>query len=335
MVSSGLNATAQEVSDNTLLNGRNNRLGNLSLQQICQLKPEHIQYQHRKDILLAMRRILACSDQLFSVDDIERLVSLARYLCDWPALLRLQELGLWQASAIEIAQAEIQMGRFDRALARVDIALQSQACDMGLVIAKQELEQTVKNMPYPLAELTNGPVSLTPVHFHHVADFGWQYADSSIAELCSLPGFPSAQHWMHWLYCCQQEKERSLFAVIHQAYGFIGSVSLQVFNGLGFFYYWLGTDFQGMGLGPTAVEILMRIGRCYLGMESCYAKVFDYNIASNKAIAKLGFERLPFKALPPSEAEVFYYLGDPRDSGDHYQHLGWLLDAMRSGIILQ
>lgn len=331
MASPGFNVSAAAVSDIT----ESNTPEYLSLAQICQLKLESIQYQQRTTILLAVRHLLDHSNLHCSDDELAKLVELARYLCDWPALLRLDAMGLWKASAIEIAQVEIQMGQYDKALTRIDMALQSQAFNKKLLAIKQDLELTIKNMPYPLVELKSGSVSLTPMHFHHIADFGWQYADADIAKLCSLPLFPSAQHWIHWLYCCQQEKERALFAVMHETYGFIGSVSLQVFNGIGFFYYWLGKDFQGVGLGPKAVDILMHIGRCYHGMKSCYAKVFSYNIASNKAIAKLGFTRLPFKALPPSEAEVFYYLGKTKARSDHQLHLGRLLETMNSGIVLQ
>lgn len=334
MASIHTEAAPSGQSNRTLAPGVDSTLATLELTQLCQLTHGQIQHQNRKDIMLAVRRVLDEHQLPFSPFEVEGLAALARYLCDWPILRRLQDIGAWTATANEVALAEIQMGRFDKALSMLESALEKQPFDAGLHKAKQEISQFVTNVPYQLSDLQNGPVSLTPLNFNHVADFGWQYGDASIAKLCNLPKFPSAQHWVHWLHLCQQEKERRLFAVMHEEFGFIGSVSLQVFNGIGFFYYWLGADFQGLGLGPKAVDILMSVGRRYLGMECCYAKVFDFNKPSHRAIVKLGFERLPFKAAAPSEAEVFYYQGEEKDIEQHHKELARLLDKMNSGIDL-
>ncbi len=327
--------SAHGNSSPLFLNGGESPLAKLSLTELCQLTHGQIQHHNRKDIMLAVRRVLDEHGQPFSNFEVEGLATLVRYLCDWSTLGRLQERGNWQTTASEVALAEIQMGLFDKALNRVEKALMVRPFDAELMKVRQELSQLVANTPYKLPDLRNGAISITPLNFNHVADFGWQYADRSIGELCNLPQFPSAQHWMHWLHLCQQENNRFLFAVMHEEYGFIGSVSLQVFNNIGFFYYWLGTDFHGLGLGPKAVEILMRIGKQYLNMNCCFAKVFDYNKPSHKAISKLGFERLPFKAQAPSEAEVFYYLGQEKNGRDLHKQLAWLLDEMRSGIVLE
>lgn len=310
-------------------------LAALSLQQLCQLPHELIRHQHRLDLIHAIRSCIAEPGVRLSEANSRKLVKLMIYLSDWPGLKLLQRLGLWSPSPVEKSLADIQMGKFDRALDSLNSALQSGAAEPSLQATQQELVRLIRQMPCPAQALARGALSLTPLQFYHVADFGWQYGDTEIAKLCNLPVFSSAQHWMAWLHLCQQEKERHLFAVMHQEYGFIGSVSLQLFDGIGFFYYWLGKDFQGQGYGPLAVDLLMAAGRDYLGMHSCYAKVFDYNLASNRAITKLGFTALPFKALPPSEAEVFYYMGQARELTEHHDVLSWLLDKLNSGIHLK
>lgn len=310
-------------------------LAAMSLQQLCQLPHEFIRHQHRLDIMHAIRSCVAQSGVCLSEAETRKLVKLMMYLSDWPGLKLLQELGLWSPSPVEKSLADIQMGKFDLALDSVNTEVQSGAAEPSLGATQQELVRLIRQMPFPAEILARGALSLTPLQFYHVADFCWQYGDTEIAKLCNLPVFSSGQHWMAWLHLCQQEKERHLFAVMHQDYGFIGSVSLQVFDGIGFFYYWLGKDFQGQGFGPIAVELLMAAGRDYLGMHSCYAKVFDYNLASNRAITKLGFERLSLKALPPSEAEIFYYMGQVRELTEHHDALSWLLDKLNSGIHLK
>jgi len=309
-------------------------LSSLSLRQLCQLPHAAVQPQQRLAVMQAARAVLTDPSTLLSKADAGKLAALAHYLCDWPLLQSMQAQGLWQPAVADQTLPAIQLGQFDRALGTVGKALATGDTNERLQAMRQALLQMLRQLPYPLAALQQGAVSLTPLQFHHVADFIWQYADPAISRLCNLPVFPSAEHWLTWLYLCQQEPARRLFAVMHAEYGFIGSVSLQVFDGIGFFYYWLGADFQGQGYGPAAVDVLMQLGRQYLGMQCCYAKVFDYNLVSNKAISKLGFQRLTLRALPPAEAEVFYYLGSTQSLADHHRSLGHLLQQMNSGIEL-
>lgn len=309
-------------------------LSNLSLRQLCQLPHAAVQPQQRLAVMRAARAVLTDHSALLSKADAGKLAALAYYLCDWPLLQMMLDRGLWQPEAAEQALPAIQLGQFQRALYTIGQALATGATAERLQVLHKALRQMLQQQPYPLAALQQDAISLTPLQFHHVADFIWQYADPSIGQLCNLPVFQSAEHWMTWLYLCQQEPERHLFAVMHTDYGFIGSVSLQVFDGVGFFYYWLGTDFQGQGFGPVAVDLLLKHGQQQLGISCCYAKVFEYNLVSDKAISKLGFQRLALRALPPSEAEVFYYLGAAQNDAAHHFCLGKLLKQMNSGIEL-
>jgi len=309
-------------------------LSSLSLRQLCQLPHAAVQPQQRMAVMRAMRAVLTDPSTLLSTADARKVAALAHYLCDWPLLQMMLDRGLWQPVVAEQVMPAIQLGQFDRALGTVTQALATGNTSDQLQALSQALVPLLRQLPCPVAALQQDAIRLTPLQFHHVADFIWQYADPAISRLCNLPMFPSAEHWLTWLYLCQQEPARHLFAVMHAEYGFIGSVSLQVFDGIGFFYYWLGADFQGQGYGPAAVDVLMQLGRQYLGMQCCYAKVFDYNLISNKAIRKLGFQHLTLRALPPAEAEVFYYLGSKQSLADHHRCLGLLLQQMNSGIDL-
>lgn len=306
----------------------------MSLRQLCQLPHAEVQPQQRLTVMRAARLALADSQSELSGADTNKLVALAHHLCDWPLLQQMQARGLWRPAVAEQLLPALQLGQFEQALHKVEQLVSSGVSTDWLRPVQQALLQELRQQPYPQAVLQQGSVSLTPLRFHHVADFIWQYADPSIGQLCNLPVFQSAEHWMTWLYLCQQEPARHLFAVMHTDYGFIGSVSLQVFDGVGFFYYWLGADFQGQGFGPIAVNLLLQLGQQHLGMCCCYAKVFEYNLVSNKAISKLGFQRLALQALPPSEAEVFYYRGAAQNDAAHHFRLGKLLKQMNSGIEL-
>lgn len=305
-----------------------------SLKKLSRLRIGAIQSYNRLDIMLALRRCLAQDPSAVLPSEAESLVALARYLCDWPMLIKMQQLGLWCPFAEEEALAEIQMGEFERALTKVKLALSRQPTNIDLIQACHDIQQLFLKMPYQQKDLKSNGLSLTPLSLNHLADFAWQYADPAIAERCNLPKFTSSLQWMAWMQLCQQDERRHLFAVMHDEYGFVGSVSLQVFNNIGFFYYWIGTDFQGKGLGPKAVEILLNVAKKYHGLTFCYAKIFNYNKPSHIAIGKLKFKRLPFTAKAPSESEVFYYRGAMLSEQQHYQQLQWLLIQLKSGIEL-
>ncbi|WP_337880239.1 GNAT family N-acetyltransferase [Rheinheimera sp.] len=280
-----------------------------------------------------MRRLLTQAQRKGECSDLSVLTGLACHLCDWPLLQQIQQLQEKTDLLLHIQPAVLQ-GQFEQACSHLQAASRSPAQADSARALQQELATLRQQLPCTEAELHQGCISLTPLHYHHVADFGWQYADPSIASLCNLPQFVSAEHWLGWLYQCRQERARHLFAVMHQEWGFIGSVSLQLFHGVGFFYYWLGKDFQGLGLGPLAVQILLRLGR-RLGMHCCFAKVFNFNLPSQKAILRSGFTHLPFTARTPSEHEQFYYLGPAQHQFWLHHQLQELLSLLHSGIELE
>ena len=178
--------------------------------------------------------------------------------------------------------------------------------------AYQQLQQQVKSLPKGIDALHADPLRLTPLQSHHEQDFLWQYADPKIAELCNLPDFNDEdKDWQQWLETYRKKSRAHLFAVNHSYWGFIGSVSLELSRDCGFFYYWLGRDFQGHGFGPQAVMIMLDWARQYLGLRHCYATTYKDNIASKKAMGKMGFRPLPFQVILPDnpdyEEDLFYW----------------------------
>lgn len=157
----------------------------------------------------AMGWLLKERPQCFKDVDINRLVKMSHHLCDWPFLFRFYQQGLWSVPAERIALLEGQMGFFDAALNR----MRREPLPKGNKVAQfiWEIQQTV---PYPEVDLIEERLSLTPLQYHHVTDFCWQYADKKIARLCNLPVFTSSEEWLSWLHVCQQEKERKLLRLL-------------------------------------------------------------------------------------------------------------------------
>ncbi len=171
---------------------------------------------------------------------------------------------------------------------------------------------------------------LEPLAHHHLADFAWQYHDPLIAELCCLPSFSDDQQWHDWLDDSYRLGDQRIDAVIHRQWGFIGSVSLILHNGVGFFYYWLGPDFRGFGFAPRAVALLLAEAEERWGMHTCYAKVYAYNESSRHALSKLGFVDLEISASAPHEEEIFYRKGTVLPRPRMVEELHGLLGAMGS-----
>lgn len=175
-------------------------------------------------------------------------------------------------------------------------------------------------------------LALEPLAHHHEPDFAWQYHDPAIARLCCLPVFIDALDWHHWLAGIWRDGRRLPYAVLHDEWGFIGCVSLALHRDLGFFYYWLGRDFQGLGYGPRAGQLLLALGERANGLRCCYAKAFDYNLRSRRGLEKIGFTDLGMRGAGDDCNQVFYRRGPPQARGRSVDELHQLLDSMDASV---
>ncbi|PCK07316.1 MAG: hypothetical protein COA42_14935 [Alteromonadaceae bacterium] len=279
--------------------------------------------------------------------------ALCERLCDWPLLINIslfQQLRLYayldvppieesrlfnidmRRNSKSLALGYFQQGYYFEAKQCIEEALEASPDDDSLKTYGYYLDyQAHKLASYSASQ---GDLKLVLLSDTHAEDFTFQYADSDIAKLCSLPTFEDTADWFSWLEEARSDSDRTLFAVMHQHWGFIGSVSLEVHEQVGFFYYWLGRDFQGQGLGPKAVRLLLAWGKKCLDLSCCYAKVYDYNMSSQKALSKIGFQSLPFRARRPYTDERFYYFGNKKSTEACHVELANLLTSMMSVLRL-
>lgn len=150
----------------------------------------------------------------------------------------------------------------------------------------------------------------------HLQLLGHQHIDSFIqiysedtAFLCRLPLYTDSEDWHGWLRAQHQDPSEQLFTVMHSSWGMIGVVSLVMHEHRGFFYYWIGDEFRGCSYGPSAVSLLLQTASEYWGLNTCYAKAYEFNQASHSGLLKLGFEELSVRAAAPSDDERFYRWG--------------------------
>ena len=263
----------------------------------------------------------------------ETLLQLACAWCDWPLLLAIcermeaaDELPGWAGALM--ATAQLRLGAAQTALTRARTLALLHPQDGWAVEMHDALKRWIAFVDGSAPAIVDEQLRLEPMGHHHAEDFRWQYADPTIAQRCCLPTFDDDAHWHRWLDQCWGYGDQRVYAVIHADWGFIGSVSLIVRGDVGFFYYWLGSDFQGHGLGPAAVRLLLEDAHRQSGLRACYAKVFHDNTASRRALEKLGFDALDICPAPPDADEMFYRFGSAQSREDNVEELRTLFERM-------
>lgn len=261
------------------------------------------------------------------------LIALLRAWCDWPLWLALRNAGDARDGGdvdLNTIDALFRMGLQHEAETRCRRRLFTHPRDRATAGMHAQLQAWRGFLEARAMPIEGEVMRLEPLGHHHCADFAWQYWDPDIAGLCCLPSFGDDVVWHRWLDECWGYGDQRLYAVIHRDWGFVGSVSLTMHGDLGFFYYWIGRDFQGHGLGPAAVRLLLDDAFAHHGMVACYAKVFEGNAPSRRALARLGFETLDFRPAPPHDDEVLYRLGPPQARRDSVEALRRLFERMGS-----
>jgi RimJ/RimL family protein N-acetyltransferase len=265
------------------------------------------------------------------------LLDLASRWCAWPLAAQVGEALAREAlpsgdDALRLMEAWRHMGQSGEALA-LALRLQLAAPDdwryadaYADLLAWANWRDRVPRADGP--DWGEPELSLEPMAHHHASDFAWQYHDPSIAHLCCLPGLDDPADWHRWLDEVYGYGDQLVYAIRHGDWGFIGCASLVVHQDVGFFYYWLGPEFQGQGLGPRAVSLLLAMAQHEYGLRCCYAKVFDYNLRSRRALEKLGFEDLGMRGAGDDADQMFYRWGEERTRAAVIKELHWLLERM-------
>lgn len=248
---------------------------------------------------------------------------LAYRLCDWPLMIDIfKYLSVFRPTekpsdfteqvmveVLHCAVAYWQLGQLETSLKFLSDYMPHFDETSALHQFYQQVSRDIDANHFSLSCKDNDELFICPLEEQHLSSFTWVYQDTQIAKLCNLPVFGDDEQWYQWLDNDQVNANKHVFAVNHLHWGFIGVVSIEVHDGVGFFYYWLGQDFQGGGLGPQAVNLLLEIAQQHMDMRCCYAKVFKDNIASQKAMGKMGFNPVPFGIDKPNDDQMYFYRG--------------------------
>ncbi len=154
-----------------------------------------------------------------------------------------------------------------------------------------------------------GGILLDKIGPQHANDFLHQFRDSSIAQWCRLPTMETMPEWLNWYTEEVSSPGRKNFAAIAEGYGFVGSVGVTESPAAAMLHYWIGADYQGLGLGRSLVNSTLE----YFDVRSVpivFALVQRDNQRSLRLLDRTGFEFLVEGAYPNDDC-IFLY----RDTG--------------------
>lgn len=149
-----------------------------------------------------------------------------------------------------------------------------------------------------------GALMLEPISESHAEACFHQYRDSQIAMMTRLPELPDLAAVSTWIAGRRSEAGRIEYALIHEAFGFVGVLSAHRIGEDAFFHFWIGTDFQGQGWAAPALQMFMA-QLAHAGVRRIFSAVYPDNIRSLKSLQREGFAVLPVRARPPEEEMLF------------------------------
>ena len=197
-----------------------------------------------------------------------------------------------------LAICEVATGNFDSALKAVDLALLLDKNHYPSRTLKTELASMIQlknQLPWYYKSNPHSQVlTITPIISFYASAFFEQYRDPAIAKLTQLPAFSSIAQTAEWIAQQVKQTTKATYAVIHQVWGFVGVVSMRIKQSLAYFYFWIGTDFQGLGFGQQATALLFKQAE-QLGIKRIYTSAFSDNKRSQNVLKKCGFKNFDYQ----------------------------------------
>ncbi len=91
------------------------------------------------------------------------------------------------------------------------------------------------------------------------------------------------------------DETQHVFGIEHDVFGLCGVVGLIVQKGIYRYSaeigYWLGEEYWGKGIMTEAVGLITKYGFSTLNLKRIYSGIFEYNIASMRALEKNGYSK--------------------------------------------
>jgi len=154
----------------------------------------------------------------------------------------------------------------------------------------------------------DGPLRIEPLGPEHAVDLRFQFRDEQIGVMTRLPAIESLEQAQAWIASETSVAGRHAYAAVHERWGFVGIVAAHCAQQAAYFYFWIGSDYQGCGFGQSAARLLFAQLRA-AGLNEIYTSVEQVNLCSRHVLHKLGFLRIDIRTAPPEDNQEFYYFG--------------------------
>jgi RimJ/RimL family protein N-acetyltransferase len=208
----------------------------------------------------------------------------------------------------EMTESYLATGRQTQAVHTLSIAVQLAPDDARCVELVDRLSTRRAAWP-PVCDAalaTADELAIEPLAAYHAESILTQLRDPEIGVTTGLPKLDSLDAVHHWIETDGQCNERRLvFAVLHRDRGFAGVVGAHVRDHAAHFYFWVGADHQGAGIGRAAARLLF-LQLESAGVTEIFTVVYADNRRSRRALVSLGFRRIRVTAVMPG-AEVLLY----------------------------
>ncbi|GJJ00752.1 hypothetical protein RugamoR64_12900 [Duganella rhizosphaerae] len=173
--------------------------------------------------------------------------------------------------------------------------------------------QTLRTPPSALT--SPQPVYATLLGPHHAQALYRLQRNPALAESANVECLESTEHARTWILQ-EQAAHKQPLAILHPDLGLIGVASLefppralapQGSHGARF-YFWIGEEFQWQGYGTQAMQLLHQLAD-RSGIRHIFSTVDQANVASQRALAKLGYQQLPFNPGAQPSGHRLHYFG--------------------------
>jgi RimJ/RimL family protein N-acetyltransferase len=234
------------------------------------------------------------------------------------ALRALDELGQARAADLAaLARCHEQLGRFDAALAVCTRALSREPGHEEALAARERVTLRMAALVTPW-RVQHGaealPLLLDPLHAAHAPMLLRQMRDPSIASMTALPPLAEGDDGNAWIQA-RLDEGVAAYALVHRRLGFVGYLDLRVWQRTAFVCYWIGSDFQGLGLCAPAIALACDLA-LRNGIELLLSSAYDDNARSLRALRKCGFAVMDARAAPPDGDRTFLMLPTAPMSGE-------------------